>query len=1350
MLQADFSKYTSSFRVNLLAIVVVSSLAQPVPALAESPNDRASEKTLAAAKHLYARNNLIAWCIVPFDSKKRGPEDRAAMLQKLGFTHFAYDWRGEHIPTFDAEVEALKKHKVALDAFWVAPGELNRESKIILDLLKRHSVKAQLWVLLDFGPDKVQGAEQERRVESAVTKLEPLAIEADKIGCSLALYNHGGWFGEPENQIAIIERLKTRGVTNLGIVYNLHHGHDHLDRLPTLLATMLPYLKALNLNGMDSGGDRQGRKILPLGQGSRDLELLRMIAASGYRGPIGILGHTMDDAEERLKDNLDGLDWLVAQLAGDPAGQPPHPRTSVPPRPVEKPKTAAQDPAKSAVNSPAVPYDPALVKSLIDDARAHGDPLQGAQVFASAKAACLSCHKVGDQGSMIGPDLSATGTCLKPEDVVESLLWPRRQVKDAYAAFTIATSDGKIRQGYKVSETPAELVLREPGSQTQFHVARGDIDELRPDGTLMPDGLTAAMSVAERRDLIRFLFDLGRAGSTAANSLRQHNHTLAEFRFDRAPVHPEQWPNWQQPVNRDRIYEFYAKEAAHFAKQPTAPALLPPFPGLDGGKEGHWGNQNEGTWADGRWNQTDLGTVLSGVFRGAGATVPKGVCVRLGDRGELATCFNPETLCYEAVWSGGFVRFSATRHGLMDGLIMDGTPQARPAGTRPLEPFVYHGFYRLGKRVVFAYRVGDVELLDAPWVENGRFTREVAPADKHPLAVAKRGGPAQWPQVFTTKGTLGQTGSWPYVVDTIKLPVKNPWNALLFFGDHDFFPDGTALLCTIQGDVWRVQGLDQSLGNVQWKRFASGLHQALGLVIADGKAYVLGRDQITRLHDMNHDGEADFYECFSNVYPTSAGGHDFISGLQRDAAGRFYTASGPSGLLRIAADGRSSEVIATGFRNPDGLGLAPDGTLTVPNSEGEWVPTSMICEVRPGGHYGYPGPKANRPPDLPLVYLPRGLDNSSGGQVTVPDDRFGPLKGQLIHFSYGTGTHFLILRDKVDGVSQGAAVPLPGDFLSGTHRGRFNPKDGQLYATGMTGWGTYTPADSCFQRVRYTGGPVQLPLAFHTHENGVLLTFSRALDRDVAEQAKHQFSQAWNYHYSASYGSAELSPRHAGQPGHDVLAIRSAHVLADGRTLFLEIPDLQPVNQLHLQISTGTGDPVDVFSTIHKLGAPFTGIPGYTPSPKTIAAHPILADMIALNHRPKPNPWLKKIAGARVISLEAGKNLTYSVRSFKVKAGEPIKLTFLNPDTVPHNWALIKPGALARVGDLVNKIIAEPDAASRHYIPRSDDVLFYTDIVVPQDQITISFRAPDVPGRYPYLCTFPGHWMVMNGEMIVE
>src|SRR5207244_663848 len=124
----------------------------------------------------------------------------------------------------------------------------------------------------------------------------------------------------------------------------------------------------------------------------------------------------------------------------------------------------------------------------------------------------------------------------------------------------------------------------------------------------------------------------------------------ATFPIERAPLEPRHWPNWKQFVNRNRLYDFYAREADHFMKQEKVPPLLPAFPSLDGGNFGHWGNQNEKTWADDRWSKADLGSVMCGVFRGAGVTVPRGVCVRLGDKGELAACFNPDTLCYAALW----------------------------------------------------------------------------------------------------------------------------------------------------------------------------------------------------------------------------------------------------------------------------------------------------------------------------------------------------------------------------------------------------------------------------------------------------------------------------------------------------------------------------------------------------------------------------------------------------------------------------------------------------------------------------------------------------------------------------
>jgi putative heme-binding domain-containing protein len=995
-----------------------------------------------------------------------------------------------------------------------------------------------------------------------------------------------------------------------------------------------------------------------------------------------------------------------------------------------------------------VPYDPKLVADVLRQAQASGDARRGGAVFRAATLACISCHKVGGQGGTVGPDLSEVGKTSKPEEIVESLIWPKRQVKPEFAAVAVRTGDGRVLQGYKQSETGAAMVLRDPATGVVHKLDKADIEERREVGTLMPDGLWAAMSADQRADLVRFLLELGRTEGVAAFA---HAHQPARFEYERGPVRPDEWPSRGHRVNRHRLYDFYFKEAEYFMKQPTRPHLLPAFPGIDGGIEGHWGTQNEKTWEDDRWNDADTGTVMCGVFRGAGVTVARGVCVRLGDAGDVAACFNPDTLTYDAVWTGGLVKFSAVRHGFMHGVLMNGTAGPRPAGAKPDKPFVYRGFYRHGKRVVFAYRVGDVEMLDAPWAEAGKFTRVVGPADTHPLAHLTRGGPAQWPQTIPTPGRLGV--GRPYAVDTVEPPFDNPWKAPLFFAGLDFTAAGVAYLCTMQGDVWRVDGLDDRLDRVRWRRFASGLHHALGLVVADDAVYVLGRDQVTRLRDLNGDGEADAYECFCNAYVTSTAGHDFICGLERDAAGNFYTASGNQGLLRISPDGRKVDVLATGFRNPDGLGLMHDGALTVPCSEGEWTPASMICEVRPDagrpGYFGYGGPRDGKPPDLPLVYLPRGLDNSAGGQVAVPDDRWGPLRGRAVHFSFGTCSHFLLLRDLVGGRPQGAIVPLPGEFLSGAHRGRFNPKDGQLYVVGMGGWGAYTVADGCFQRVRWTGEPVQLPESIRAHANGVLLRFTQPVDRGLLSRPENRFAQCWNYRYSAAYGSPEFAPRHPGTRGHDPLEITAAHVLSDGRSVFLEIPDLQPVNQLHLHLRVGPGPAADLYATVHALDEPFTAIPGYKPVKKVIAAHPILTDM-ALSAGRLPNPFRRTIAGARAISIEAGKNLTFAARTFTVKAGEPIKFTFVNPDVVPHNWVLIRPGSLERVGDLTNKIIADPEAAVRHYVPAGDDVLVYTDIVGPSESFTVYFRAPAAKGRYPYLCTFPGHWMVMNGLMVVE
>jgi putative heme-binding domain-containing protein len=1096
---------------------------------------------------------------------------------------------------------------------------------------------------------------------------------------------------------------------------------------------------------MTRDGERRGQKILPLGAGELDLKLLKAIEASGYRGPIGILDHSVEhDAEARLQDNLDGLQWLVKQLRGEPFGPRPNYRTWQPP-------------------PPQPPADIDQLRKFVDAARREGSAQRGMTVFASQKFACLACHKIGRHGGEVGPVLSEIGTAREPWQLVEAVLHPQRHVEPQYQSTRLLTAAGTILTGYVEREDEQTLVLRDASNGQLRELPVEEIEARQRGGSVMPEGLLEAMRPSQRRDLFAFLMDLGRGEQLdprLIDSVLKHwaASEPATFEYATAPLDPENWTELDQPVNRDRLFQFYTKQAEHFRQQEFPPPLLAEFPGLDGGGFGHWGNQNEAGWKDDRWNQVELGSVQCGVFRGGGVEVRRGVCLQLGEDRQLFACFDPETLSYRAVWKGDFLKFSDVRHGFMDGLMMAGELVPGTATPAVTEPFEYHGFYRHGDRVIFAYAIDGVEYLDSPWVEQGQFVRIRAPRDEHPLRDLLLGGPAQWPQQIETEIQFGPQR--PYVVDTIEIPRENPWNALIFGAGLDFLPGGDAIVTTMQGDVWRVSGLDaQPNGEgapaprATWRRIAAGLQQALGVVAEEDAIYVLGRDRITKLQDLNGDGEMDLYQSFCDDYETSPGGHDFICGLQRDGDGYFYAASSNQGLLRISPDGRRAEVIATGFRNPDGVGVYADGTVTIPCSEGQWTPASMICARAPWQRgvpfFGYRGPRDGQPPELPLVYLPRGIDNSSGGQVYIDSDRWGPLAGNMVHLSFGAGTWMLLLRDQVGDQLQGAVVPMPGDFRSGVHRGRFRPQDGQLYVTGMAGWGSYTTDDGCLQRVRYCGGEVIRPIGFHVHANGVTVEFSAPLEPATARDASQHFAQCWNYRYSSTYGSPEYSARHWGVRGHDVLDIRSAHVLEDGRTLFLEMPDLQMVNQLHLRLYPREGVGRDLFATVNAMDEPYTNFPGYEPEPKEILPHPILAD-IARAVDSVPNPFREKLDGARPLEVLVGNNLSFQTRELRVRAGEPLQLTLVNPDAVPHNWALLRPGTIEQVGQLANALVGDPAGAARQYVPESDAVLTYTDVVEPKQKFTIYFRAPERAGAYPYICTFPGHWMVMQGTMIVE
>ena len=755
----------------------------------------------------------------------------------------------------------------------------------------------------------------------------------------------------------------------------------------------------------------------------------------------------------------------------------------------------------------------------------------------------------------------------------------------------------------------------------------------------------------------------------------------------------------------------------------------------------------------------ELGGRLAGVTRIGNQVVSRGLNVQMTNG--VSFCYDLDRLAPRAWWTGGFLRFSDTRHGFMDALMPVGEVQILP-GDSGQESGHLLGYYPHDDSVVVAIEANQQRFLERFSFQNQELRCErITESDARWQEWIQPSAP-QWPQTYTSKVTLGSSDS-AYEVDTIALPAA-PGDPLFFLTGLDFLKDGSAVICTMQGEVWHVDGFafrqpdhESQPPTARWRKIASGLHQPLGLKIIDDQIYVQCRDQLMELIDQNQDLEIDYYRCVNNAFVTSPAGHDYICGLQADAEGNFYTASGNQGLLKLSPDGQSAEVLATGFRNPDGLGRLPDGTLTVPCSEGDWTPASMVCAVRPNQsgtpHFGYQGPRNGQPPQLPWYYLPRGLDNSSAEQIWCDSPNWGPASQHPIHLSFGMGRTFYVLPDSQH-PQQAAICALPGDFLSGIHRGRFHPTDGQLYVVGMSGWGTYTPADGCFQRLRYTGKPVLAPAEYQVHENGVCIKFNGPLSASMVEDADKHFAQCWNYRYSQGYGSAELSTTHPGMVGHDHLTILSTHLLDDEQTLFLEIPDLQPTSQLHLNLQIGQptlmkNAGVDLWATVHQLSPPFTSFPGYRKRPKTVAVHPMFVDMQLLSEKIE-NPFTKPLPDARPLRVVTGQNLTYQTTELRVQTGEKIKLTLENPDVVPHNWVLVRPGQLAKVGQASNRLIAEPTAAAHQYVPDLEEVLVHTDVVPGGQEFTVYFQAPAQPGIYPYLCTFPGHWMVMNGTLIVE
>ena len=258
---------------------------------------------------LFASDNLVAWCIVPFDARKRSPAERAEMVRRLGLRRVAYDWRQEHVPLFEEEILQYRKQGIEFFAFW-------DWHDAIEPLIRKHGIRPQIW-RTSRSPD---GGSETERVDAAARAQLDVVNKARDLGLKFGLYNHGGWGGEPQNLIKVCQHLRQHyDASHVGIVYNFHHGHDAVKNFAADIRAMEPYLLCVNINGMaderSMKTDPQGNKILPVGSGTNEAAMLKALLESDYDGPIGILDHEPAvDAEISLVKNLQGLKKLQKTL----------------------------------------------------------------------------------------------------------------------------------------------------------------------------------------------------------------------------------------------------------------------------------------------------------------------------------------------------------------------------------------------------------------------------------------------------------------------------------------------------------------------------------------------------------------------------------------------------------------------------------------------------------------------------------------------------------------------------------------------------------------------------------------------------------------------------------------------------------------------------------------------------------------------------------------------------------------------------------------------------------------------------------------------------------------------------
>jgi azurin len=474
---------------------------------------------------------------------------------------------------------------------------------------------------------------------------------------------------------------------------------------------------------------------------------------------------------------------------------------------------------------------------------------------------------------------------------------------------------------------------------------------------------------------------------------------------------------------------------------------------------------------------------------------------------------------------------------------------------------------------------------------------------------------------------------------------------------------------------------------------------------------------------------------------------------------------------------------ATGLRSPAGFGALRNGDIFYTENQGDWVGSGRMTHLEKGDFAGNPmglrwtseegSPLSVKPSDVPdtgeplyevakrfpsikvpAVWFPHTLMGISTADL-IEDTlggKFGPFEGQLFVGDQGHSKIMRVYLEKIEGKYQGICFPFREGFQSGILRMRWG-LDASMFV-GMTsrGWSSTGKEDFGLQRLQWTGKTPFEMKTVKSMSDGFLIEFTQAVNKETAKALESYKINSFTYKYHHNYGSPIINAK--------VLKIKGIQVAEDGMSVRLAIDSLRLgyIHELRLEGLKNADDR----PLLHTFGYYTLNNINTSAAPLDLAKYAVVEKKVeAMAHEghnmsgmskganlisakrvnEMPADWAGKVDQTLSIGTKPG--LKYDLTKFQVKAGSKIRLIFNNNDDMLHNLVIVKPKTVAKVGEAAFKM--DLDGEAKAYVPDLEEVLFHTGLMQPESQETIYFVVPSTPGDYTFVCTYPGHYTLMQG-----